>query len=403
MLQDVVDWCGCSPNDFKLEDFARIRNTAERNLFFARKFEPVVDQRIVDRVEQWLYPKRINASNLPQGHDMYWQSLYHYADLSPLPDDVVHTLADSLARLAFFKLGLADDGQVRPVDVHVHFKANAFRGILVRARVDLPQGQFPKEVEAFARPRERLSASRTWLGKVARLFVGTDYDQKESIFRNFLGGIGPLSGPVLAYEFDPSLATPANLTALWVDPLGRLAGVSHFLVDDGTLVRLLEILEFRDREIESFFLLQSGHVRPRLSEKLVTGKWQLLLASNDTIVAKSNFVVVPLAYWRNEKISLEKAMELHGASTGPYEDVDEKWRMLLQSGSRESQYQDLASLMGSDLRRRIDGLLSEQYEIKKICVSRKNASSFLTECVGTDWSSLSPDEKSDVRSLCRGT
>ena len=58
----VVDWCGCSPNDFKLEDFGRMRNTAERNLFFARKFEPVVNQRIIDHIEQWLYPERTNAT-----------------------------------------------------------------------------------------------------------------------------------------------------------------------------------------------------------------------------------------------------------------------------------------------------------------------------------------------------
>jgi protein xylosyltransferase len=58
----VVDWCGCSPNDFKLEDLNRIVNTADRNLFFARKFEPVIDQRIIDRLDQWLYPERINTT-----------------------------------------------------------------------------------------------------------------------------------------------------------------------------------------------------------------------------------------------------------------------------------------------------------------------------------------------------
>ena len=58
----IVDWCGCSPNDFKLEDFGRIRATRERNLFFARKFEPVIDQRVIDRVEVWLYPERVNST-----------------------------------------------------------------------------------------------------------------------------------------------------------------------------------------------------------------------------------------------------------------------------------------------------------------------------------------------------
>ena len=58
----VVDWCGCSPNDFKLEDFSRIRNTIDRNLFFARKFESIIDQRIIDRVEEWLYSENLNKT-----------------------------------------------------------------------------------------------------------------------------------------------------------------------------------------------------------------------------------------------------------------------------------------------------------------------------------------------------
>lgn len=51
----VVDWCGCSPNDFKPDDWLRIQNTESRHLYFARKFEPIINQAVILQLEQWLY------------------------------------------------------------------------------------------------------------------------------------------------------------------------------------------------------------------------------------------------------------------------------------------------------------------------------------------------------------
>ena len=68
------------------------------------------------------------------------------------------------------------------------------------------------------------------------LTVNTDYDQKEQMFRNFLGGVGPLSSPVLAYEFDSGVAVPQNLTVLWIDPLDKLADVNYLQIEESALV-----------------------------------------------------------------------------------------------------------------------------------------------------------------------
>lgn len=67
--------------------------------------------------------------------------------------------------------------------------------------------------------------------------INTDYDQKEQMFRNFLGGVGPMSSPVLAYEFDASVPLPQNFTVLWLDPLDRLADINYLQIEESSLVR----------------------------------------------------------------------------------------------------------------------------------------------------------------------
>ncbi|XP_008483938.1 xylosyltransferase oxt [Diaphorina citri] len=92
----VVDWCGCSPNDFRSSDYSRLVATKGKQLYFARKFEPVVNQDIVNRLDQWLYGAY--PANL-SGLQSYWENIYHHSDLSPPPDDALVSLGTSLARI----------------------------------------------------------------------------------------------------------------------------------------------------------------------------------------------------------------------------------------------------------------------------------------------------------------
>lgn len=93
----VVDWCGCSPNDFLGSDITRLMATRPKQLYFARKFEPIVDQTVVNRLDEWLYGAY--PTNLSGLHS-YWENIYHHSDLSPPPDDALVTVATSLTRLA---------------------------------------------------------------------------------------------------------------------------------------------------------------------------------------------------------------------------------------------------------------------------------------------------------------
>ena len=220
----------------------RIRNTADKNLFFARKFEPTIDQRIIDKVEEWLYPVNDNRTRI-KGHDKYWQSLYHRDDLSPTADDALLTISESIARILLksFKI---EAQSMKLLETVAYFRENRFNTILVSVESQPTRTQESSTLqidkveryEAMVKVRQYHSVSGVWTGRIQNLAVGTDYDQKEQTFRNLMGSIGPLSNPVLSYEFDVSLVTPRNISVLWIDPRGRLADVSYLQLEELTLV-----------------------------------------------------------------------------------------------------------------------------------------------------------------------
>ncbi|KAF4524158.1 hypothetical protein B566_EDAN010613 [Ephemera danica] len=93
----VVDWCGCSPNDFKPADWSRLQATEDRQVYFARKFEPIVSQAVIKQLEEWLYGPHLPGT---AGLDSYWQSIWHKDDVTPPADDALVTVGQSLSRLA---------------------------------------------------------------------------------------------------------------------------------------------------------------------------------------------------------------------------------------------------------------------------------------------------------------
>lgn len=48
----VVDWCGCSPNVLLEDDAVKVASLSKKAVFFARKFEPVLSQKIIDVIEE---------------------------------------------------------------------------------------------------------------------------------------------------------------------------------------------------------------------------------------------------------------------------------------------------------------------------------------------------------------
>jgi protein xylosyltransferase len=137
--------------------------------------------------------------------------------------------------------------------------------------------------------------------------VGTDYDQKEQIFRNFAGSIGPQSEPTLAYHVYSS--EPLNITFVWVNPSHSVQAVNNYSVSGGETVRLAVKVYFliffnlyyllvysieRDNKI-LYSSFQANFVKPSLKMPLLPGNWTVkILSEEGSLIAHTKFLVIPI-------------------------------------------------------------------------------------------------------------
>nr|CAD7427661.1 unnamed protein product [Timema monikensis] len=365
----VVDWCGCSPNDFKMEDWPRLQGTEGRQLFFARKFEPIVNQAVIHQLEERLYG--LYPPGVPNVAS-YWQSVYHHADLSPPPDDSLVTLTHSLLRLAS-KLLSSDACSVTPsrlIEVTSYHHQDSYKGSLILYEVSVGGSSDVVILETWVRPQQFLGGLKMNgpVKTLKTLYVSSDYDQKEQVSRNNLQSLGPFSEPVLVFQLSEGPAGAAvpslNLTVLWVDPAGQLAEVSEVHVEDASTVRDL------------------------LGDRLGTVATTLHLVNHPVYI-----VYLPYRFLHNgpaqsfvapEGVDYERFM----ASAG------EKLALRRKATANSKRF-------GVDLQKWIDSLTNGFYKVVESCAASTRQTSLcegviLEPCEGTVWSSLAPDPKSQI-------
>lgn len=374
----VVDWCGCSPNDFKLDDWARIQNTESRPLFFARKFEPIVNQAVILQVERWLYGSEVmnDFTNL----NSYWHNIYSSLDLTTA-DDALLTLSTSAIRIAIKKFF----NKCKPTSFKVR-EINSFHNndVYKKTLILFSSDQVQLEVGIKPITTFRIIKSCIITQRLDSFVVSSDYDQKEQIFRNFARYLGPYSEPVLMYHFNSSpysSATSYNFTILWINPSGNLSEVSDISVDESVSI---------------------GHTKLSLKQPLLPGSWTVkLLYKNDTLV-ETSFLVLPLEFFSNNPISASQAYIINSGNN-MYKEFDNLYKKFLPTVNEQEklQYNSLinSKKIGSTLQDWIDSLFVNFYEVDSICTVNKNSAPCgikLVNCGETDWSSLAPDPKSFI-------
>ncbi|XP_023409361.1 xylosyltransferase 2 isoform X2 [Loxodonta africana] len=155
----IVDWCGCSPNDFKPSDFLRLQQVS-RPTFFARKFESTVNQEVLEILDFHLY------GSYPPGTPAlkaYWENTYDVADGPSGLSDIMLTAYTAFARLSLRHAATAApppattlcrfEPRGLPSSVHLYFYDDHFQGYLVTQAVQPSAQGLAETLEMWLMPQ----------------------------------------------------------------------------------------------------------------------------------------------------------------------------------------------------------------------------------------------------------
>ncbi|XP_045575604.1 xylosyltransferase 1 [Salmo salar] len=383
----IVDWCGCSPNDFKPPDLPRFQQTS-RPTFFARKFEASVNQEIVTQLDSFLfgpYPQET------PGLQSYWENVYDETDsVASLSDSQLthyHAFARmGLSRAATSLQGHPDNNSCRyisrghPVSVHLYFLSDVFQGYLVRQNASNLATSQLETLETWVSHSNHFTLAPTTntLNRLQFAEVGTDWDAKERVFRNFGSLLGPTEEPVAMQRW--GRGQNVTVTVVWVDPTNVIAATYDILVDGGT---------------------EYTHYRPPLTVPLRPGVWTLRVLHHWNLLASTSFVVSPLEYHDQQPIRQEDTVKLH---SGPvrnsymeqsFHGLNPILNLPVHLGQvEEAEFK--ASLTGAELQSWVDHLLSGVWSAADVCSQGPSSCPVMQRCRETGWSALSPDPKSDL-------
>lgn len=351
--------------------------TEHKQVFFARKFEPIINQAVILKIEEWLYGPYSEDPPTPNLRN-YWQSLYHHEDMSPKPDEALLSVVTSLIRIRLkqFKGHLMNIKQL--FEVTTFMENDSYRGFLIHF-----EASSEISFELFARPQQISQASRSSpLGKRIRyLEVSTDFDQKEQISRNFAKILGPHSEPVVVIHLGASESESTvtyNLTVVWINPTGKIADISDLHIEDTNAMTI-------------------HFGKTNMKQPLLPGQWVAKIIHRKSILAQCTFVVVPLQSKTTTVPShndeLIETDFYAGSNWNTYAASKNEITLLEQQAIADSRR------VGLDLMDWIDSLVDRFFVVKSICivnVDKKTVFDELPVCGHTNWSSMAPDPKSDI-------
>uniref|UniRef100_A0A3Q2YRK5 Xylosyltransferase 1 n=1 Tax=Hippocampus comes TaxID=109280 RepID=A0A3Q2YRK5_HIPCM len=380
----IVDWCGCSPNDFQPSDMPRFLQTP-RPTFFARKFEASISQEIINQLDAHLFGSP--APGLP-GLSAYWENIYEgETDSADGLTDAVLSHYHAFARLGLERAAASLQGRAAndscryeatglPTSVHMYFVSDQFQGYLVRHTAVNRASARMETLETWVTPQDHFS-----LPKKARVQVGADWDPKERMFRRRGSPLGP-EDEVSAVQRWSRAATNLTATVVWIDPTNVIAATYDIHVDAGADVT---------------------HYRPPLAAPLRPGVWTLRVLNRWSPLGQTHFLIAPLEFRRWRPITEEEARVAHGGPSGrsymeqSFHGLNPVLRLPLSLAAMEEAEAN-ASLTGAPLCRWLDRLLSGFWAAAGVCAAgpAPTACPILPRCRRTAWSSDSPDPKSQL-------
>jgi len=189
------------------------------------------------------------------------------------------------------------------------------------------------------------------------------WDEKESIFRNHAGLVGPGDDVVLAMRWLVGIAV--EMRDEWYDSTGELA-FSH------------------RTKVEAHWLVSFS--KPTLGKPLRPGVWSVRVLVANQITMETSFLVIPLSH--KDKNLMDKPEVINAARM-----TDTHHNTITDEAF--DYWRNGVILSGAPLMQWIDELLLKFWTFKSLCgpascsaIPRCNASS--------NWSTLSPDPKSEL-------
>uniref|UniRef100_A0A182QK58 protein xylosyltransferase n=1 Tax=Anopheles farauti TaxID=69004 RepID=A0A182QK58_9DIPT len=395
----IVDWCGCSPNNFRSEDWERLQASQKKKLFFARKFEALVNQAITLQLEEWIFgPYPADYPNL----HAYWQNVYHHEDSGPASDGgalqkVAHSLLRLNARLSGVSVQLYEPQGVR--EITHYLDRDIYRGFLIRHEALLEDAGVPVELETWISPvvTAKVTRSTPLARRITHLEVSTDYDEKEQLSRNFARIIGTNTEPALIFRLAPltppsetaervktvsNNATNYTLAVEWIDPDGTIVTSSLFTIEDNPA-----------GAAHTFNHFVKGN---KLKQPLAEGVWSARLLHGKSLLGTTRFLVIEPTVQRSHHSHRRQVIPLprQTRATSRVRDV-----RVGHSGDRHDL--DADSDQSQQQQHQLDKLVAQFFTIQETCrvAGRGSDPSQFTrfvDCASTSWSSLAVDPKSDM-------
>lgn len=325
--------------------------TEQKQLFFGRKFEPAVNQLVILQLEEWLHgPYPLGYESL----NSYWQSLYHFKDVSPQPNEALLTVAQALIRInsksnqihQFYEPLLVNE-------VTDYWELDVYKGFLIRheARIN---SNMTVELETLCRPSHQhaqVSKSNKLAKKIMQLDVSSDFDKKELLSKNFARVLSVHSDPTLIFKLSGT-SHPENstitLNVIWIDPSDKVRETAEMVIEDLTVTTI-------------------NHIKSNLQKPLFSGAWKVKVLHKKALIGITKFLVTPSV----NIVAKENELEQLIANFYLIKDT-------CISYNQKSIRDIVKTYLGN-----VDSK------------SVNNIHRFL-ECKNTPWSSMSPDPKSEL-------
>lgn len=196
------------------------------------------------------------------------------------------------------------------------------------------------------------------------LQVGSNWDGKESIFRNYGNILGVWDEPVAAIHLTSGQYSEVMLT--WDDPTGSQVSTYKMKLESGWVV---------------------SYHKPKLDRPIRPGLWSAKLEmSHGALLMQTDFMVVPLTHENKELLEYPQTLNAKRVEPVVQGEKYESWkRNVFKSGDKLQEW--------------VDEIVGGYWDIEDHCRADSggmDSGCGILDCIGTRWSTLSPDPKSEI-------